>query len=317
MRLGAIFVAICMVVIAASAGATVYLGFGFSATEAIIVALSVLTALGLYSTVVDPAGRPLRGRQPARRTLAQQFRAGAPGDRAQPAAFRARRPHGHRAASCAGGHRPARRRDQRAQHAGPATRGNGGDLRGKVRRHGRGCRGPAGTGTGRRADGGCACGGSAGGGSTHARRRACRSRARRGGPRRTGRPHRRSCPGTRTCPGARRRQARAHDRSGGRGHRLRRRGKACYHPERNRRQSHRSLSAADRDAAAAKGALLRGNVAAAHRIRRGAAGRRLHPAGATRRPDGEHRQSRGLPLRAGRAAAAAQEPRYRSVLQSL
>jgi cyclic-di-GMP phosphodiesterase TipF (flagellum assembly factor) len=38
------------VVIAASAGATVYLGFGFTGTEAIIVALSVLTALGLYNT---------------------------------------------------------------------------------------------------------------------------------------------------------------------------------------------------------------------------------------------------------------------------
>jgi cyclic-di-GMP phosphodiesterase, flagellum assembly factor TipF len=56
MRLGAIFVAICMVVIAASAGATVYLGFGFSATEAIIVALSVLTALGLYGTVATRLG---------------------------------------------------------------------------------------------------------------------------------------------------------------------------------------------------------------------------------------------------------------------
>jgi cyclic-di-GMP phosphodiesterase TipF (flagellum assembly factor) len=50
MRLGAIFIVVCMVVIAASAGATVYLGFGFTGTEAIIVALSVLTALGLYNT---------------------------------------------------------------------------------------------------------------------------------------------------------------------------------------------------------------------------------------------------------------------------
>ena len=50
MRLGAIFVVVCMVVIAASAGATVYLGFGFTGTEAIIVALSVATALGLYNT---------------------------------------------------------------------------------------------------------------------------------------------------------------------------------------------------------------------------------------------------------------------------
>jgi cyclic-di-GMP phosphodiesterase TipF (flagellum assembly factor) len=50
MRLGAFFIVVCMVVIAASAGATVYLGFGFTGTEAIIVSLSVLTALGLYNT---------------------------------------------------------------------------------------------------------------------------------------------------------------------------------------------------------------------------------------------------------------------------
>jgi len=56
MRLGAIFVAICMALVAASAGATVYLGFGFSATEAIIAALSVLTALGLYGTVATRLG---------------------------------------------------------------------------------------------------------------------------------------------------------------------------------------------------------------------------------------------------------------------
>src|SRR5262245_39848344 len=49
MRLGALFIAVCMVVIAASAGATMYLGFGFSGAEAIIVALAVLTALGLYN----------------------------------------------------------------------------------------------------------------------------------------------------------------------------------------------------------------------------------------------------------------------------
>jgi cyclic-di-GMP phosphodiesterase TipF (flagellum assembly factor) len=56
MRLGAVFVAVCMVVIAASAGATVWLGFGFSGAEAIIVALAVLTALGLYNTVATRVG---------------------------------------------------------------------------------------------------------------------------------------------------------------------------------------------------------------------------------------------------------------------
>ena len=45
----AVFIVFCMVVIAASAGATVYLGFGFSGAEAIMVALAVLTVLGLYN----------------------------------------------------------------------------------------------------------------------------------------------------------------------------------------------------------------------------------------------------------------------------
>ena len=88
MRLGAVFIAVCMVVIAASAGATVYLGFGFSGTEAIIVALAVLTAWALQH-VLDPARRARRGRQPAQRSVAQQFRAGAPGERDQPPALRA------------------------------------------------------------------------------------------------------------------------------------------------------------------------------------------------------------------------------------
>ena len=64
MRLGALFIAICMVVIAVSAGATVYLGFGFSGTEAIMVALAVLTALGLYSTFSTRMGaRSIAGSQ--------------------------------------------------------------------------------------------------------------------------------------------------------------------------------------------------------------------------------------------------------------
>jgi cyclic-di-GMP phosphodiesterase TipF (flagellum assembly factor) len=51
MRLGPFFVAFCIVVIAASAGAVVYFGFGFALSEAIIVAVAVLTALALYNTV--------------------------------------------------------------------------------------------------------------------------------------------------------------------------------------------------------------------------------------------------------------------------
>ena len=70
----------------------VYLGFGFPATEAIIVALAVLTALGLYNTVSTRMRRALRGRQPARRSVAQQCRPGAPGDRTQPPVAGGRKP---------------------------------------------------------------------------------------------------------------------------------------------------------------------------------------------------------------------------------
>ena len=56
MRLGAIFVAVCMLLIAGSAGVTVHLGFGFPVAESVIVALAVLTALGLYNTVSTRMG---------------------------------------------------------------------------------------------------------------------------------------------------------------------------------------------------------------------------------------------------------------------
>ncbi|HZO44257.1 MAG TPA: EAL domain-containing protein [Xanthobacteraceae bacterium] len=56
MRLGTIFIVACMVVIAASAGALLYLGFGFSGIEAFVVTLAVLTALGLYTTVSTRTG---------------------------------------------------------------------------------------------------------------------------------------------------------------------------------------------------------------------------------------------------------------------
>ena len=51
LRLGAIFIAVCMVLIAASLGAVLYLLFGLSGSESIIVALAVLTALALYNAV--------------------------------------------------------------------------------------------------------------------------------------------------------------------------------------------------------------------------------------------------------------------------
>jgi cyclic-di-GMP phosphodiesterase TipF (flagellum assembly factor) len=51
LRLGAIFVVVCMVLIAASIGAVLFLLLGRSATEATIVALAVLTAMAIYNTV--------------------------------------------------------------------------------------------------------------------------------------------------------------------------------------------------------------------------------------------------------------------------
>jgi cyclic-di-GMP phosphodiesterase, flagellum assembly factor TipF len=51
LRLGAIFVAICMVLIAASLGAILYLLIGLSGSESTIVALSALAAMAIYSTV--------------------------------------------------------------------------------------------------------------------------------------------------------------------------------------------------------------------------------------------------------------------------
>jgi cyclic-di-GMP phosphodiesterase, flagellum assembly factor TipF len=51
MRLGAIFVAVCMTVIAASVGAVVFFGYGFSGADAIVVAIAALTALALYNAV--------------------------------------------------------------------------------------------------------------------------------------------------------------------------------------------------------------------------------------------------------------------------
>src|SRR5262245_64972976 len=56
MRLGALFVALCMVLIAGSAGAALYFAFGFHAAEAVIVGIAVLTALGLYNSVSTGIG---------------------------------------------------------------------------------------------------------------------------------------------------------------------------------------------------------------------------------------------------------------------
>ena len=51
LRIGAIFVVVCMVLIAGSVGAVVYLGLGWSLTGSGVVALAALVALVLYSTI--------------------------------------------------------------------------------------------------------------------------------------------------------------------------------------------------------------------------------------------------------------------------
>jgi len=56
MRLAAIFVAICMILIAGSAGAVVYLALGFKPAEAATVAVAVLTALAIYNAVSTRVG---------------------------------------------------------------------------------------------------------------------------------------------------------------------------------------------------------------------------------------------------------------------
>src|SRR5258705_2260650 len=64
MRLGAIFVAVCMAIIAGSAGAIVHFYLGVSASEAVIVGIATLTALALYNTVTTRLGlRTAVGRQ--------------------------------------------------------------------------------------------------------------------------------------------------------------------------------------------------------------------------------------------------------------
>lgn len=50
-RISAIFIAACMVLIAGSIGVVVYLRFGFTGAESALVALGVLTALAVYNAI--------------------------------------------------------------------------------------------------------------------------------------------------------------------------------------------------------------------------------------------------------------------------
>jgi cyclic-di-GMP phosphodiesterase TipF (flagellum assembly factor) len=51
LRISAIFVAVCMVLIAGASGAVLYLAFGLSGSESTVVGVAVLAALALYNTV--------------------------------------------------------------------------------------------------------------------------------------------------------------------------------------------------------------------------------------------------------------------------
>ncbi len=53
LRLGAIFIVVCMLLIAASVGAVLYLFIGLNASESMIVAIAVLTGLAIYNAVTS------------------------------------------------------------------------------------------------------------------------------------------------------------------------------------------------------------------------------------------------------------------------
>jgi cyclic-di-GMP phosphodiesterase TipF (flagellum assembly factor) len=53
LRLGAIFIVLCMVLIAASVGAVLYLLVGLNASESMIVAVAILTGLAIYHAVTS------------------------------------------------------------------------------------------------------------------------------------------------------------------------------------------------------------------------------------------------------------------------
>jgi cyclic-di-GMP phosphodiesterase TipF (flagellum assembly factor) len=80
-RVSAIFIAVCMVLIAGSLGALLYLRFGFTSIEAAVAALGVLTALAVYNAVsartrdraeiTDQVGNLARGTGDLARQLAE------------------------------------------------------------------------------------------------------------------------------------------------------------------------------------------------------------------------------------------------------
>ena len=55
-RISAIFIAVCMVLIAGSVGFVVYLRFGLTGAESFLIGLGVLTALAVYNAVAARGG---------------------------------------------------------------------------------------------------------------------------------------------------------------------------------------------------------------------------------------------------------------------
>ena len=265
-RISAIFIAVCMVLIAGSLGAVLFLGLKIDARTSAIVALAALTGMALYQYRQQPPARPRRSRRPDRRPLARHRRPRPPGG----ARFRAGSTPWRDASS-----RPRTARAARSIRSPPRSANWApwcGRSPTRVASHAAALQqqgalpAPAAPGAAPAADGALAL---------------SESDAVSGAP----------------LPQSEPRRHRRADRQGG------------------RRQPHRSLSAADRHAAAAQGALLRGAVAPAHRGGRHHRRRRLHRLRRKRRPDAEDRQSPAVPLRAGDAPPAIEEPRRRRVLQ--
>ena len=245
-RIGAIFIAVCMMLIAASIGAVLYLGFKIDASTSAIVALAALTAHGALQQHQQPPARSRRSRRPDRRSVARHRRpVRARWPRSRAASMRSSSSSRRRSIG-AWRLRSARRRNRRARRAGEADRRD--------------------------------------------RRRPCRCAAE---ARRVGRASGRQRAGARACSPGRQplprlaRKIRLVERFRG----LSRESLGGLAFEGGHRQPCRSVPAADRDFAAAQGAVLRGGVAPAHRYRRRHSGRRFCRCRRKRRPDAEDRQS--------------------------
>ena len=89
-RLSAVFIAFCMLLIAASVGIVAYLSFGFSGMEAAVIAIAVMTALVMVNSVTTRQRDRYDVGSADRRPLARHRRHGAAGVRARPAAGRDR-----------------------------------------------------------------------------------------------------------------------------------------------------------------------------------------------------------------------------------